>query len=351
MSAFELFSAAQRANGYVEPGTDREPVRPPVAHKAPRRTVAKVAALPWTLQGLGAAHMETMRQRVPVAPPPVPTTNSTTSAGGRRWWRRRALPPSPQSAPPAAHEVLAAAVWPTDTTVTVVGPSGSGKTTAAMLLAQALTTGGTDVLAWEARDQAGDLTTLTGFPGVGLPGLLGPRPPIHSRADFDGFVGRQGPAAVLTSPQPHIDLDAGLVAGLRSLVGAYYPVQVLDTGDAADGVWRFATTAADAVVLTCRADQESVTTALDITATLPAQPAVLAVVLTTWPDTEVSGLVHRLTSAAATCLTLVPVDAAVTTDGPLDLNALSDQSQRAWTTAAARLAKHLAHHQPKETHR
>jgi MinD-like ATPase involved in chromosome partitioning or flagellar assembly len=301
-------------------------------------------------------------------------TRPVPADGPAEWgWRalvRRAsgglVAPEPGPAERAEREAVASVQRPLDgpRTIVVINPKGGAhKTTATLLLAA--TYGrlrGGYTLAWDNNETRGTLgwrsrhTHHTRTAVDLLEDLERFTDPSSSRVgDLDAYVRTQGSAQfdVLASDEDAASaasVDGFAFRALHRTLLRFYRLLVIDTGNNMRASnWQAAIGAADQVVVvaTMREDTaQSAAWALDALRATGHEDAVRrAVTVLSQPspriDTELTARLHDHFGRLTRTVLEVPYEPALVSGGPIDVDALSTATRRAWLRVAAAAADGL----------
>lgn len=316
----------------------------------------------------------------PSGPAPLPTlddlmaTRPAPADGPAEWgWRgfvRRAsgglVAPDPGPAERAEREAVASVQRPLDgpRTIVVINPKGGAhKTTATLMLAATFgRLRGGYTLAWDNNETRGTLGWRSRHPSHSrtavdlLDDLDRFADPSSSRVgDLDAYVRSQGSAQfdVLASDEDAASaasVDGFAFRALHRTLLRFYRLLVIDTGNNMRASnWQAAIEAADQVVVvsTMREDTaQSAAWALDALRATGHEEAVRrAVTVLSQPapriDTELTARLHDHFGQLTRAVLEVPYEPALVSGGPIDVDALSEASRRAWLRVAAAAADGL----------
>ena len=314
---------------------------------------------------------------VPLPPPTLDDLMSTRPApadGPAEWgWRafvRRVsgglVAPEPGPAERAEREAVAAVQRLLDgpRTIVVINPKGGAhKTTATLLLAATFgRLRGGYTLAWDNNETRGTLGwrsrhTHHARTAVDLLEDLDRfADPSSSRVgDLDAYVRSQGSAQfdVLASDEDAASaasIDGFAFRALHRTLLRFYRLLVIDTGNNMRASnWQAAIEAADQVVVvaTMREDTaQSAAWALDaLRATGHEEAVSRAVTVLSQPapriDTELTARLHDHFGRLTRTVLEVPYEPALVSGGPIEVDALSEATRRAWLRVAAAAADGL----------
>ncbi|MBT0772851.1 hypothetical protein KIH74_28170 [Kineosporia sp. J2-2] len=318
--------------------------------------------------GPAQVHWEEMPE-TPLAERPFP--GAMASAGDpvpARWgWRNRVrqvsaglIQPAPGAEEKAFRDeidTIRRSTWTRSVNVLVTNPKGgSGKTPAALVLAGVLgSLRGGYVVAWEATESAGTLARrCEGGQGRGLAEMLSGISGITSAGRLGGYTAPQtSNADVIASAGPRDMLSAPQMLSVREVLDTYYRITVTDTGNnPGHETYRAALRIADAVLIPCLVSVDALagveqTLRLIESASGPVDLRERVVVVLGHdggpeePGTA-EAVRRRLGELRTAAVIEVPFDPLIRRGGEISLSALSEESRRAWTRAAAAVVRALS---------
>jgi MinD-like ATPase involved in chromosome partitioning or flagellar assembly len=295
---------------------------------------------------------------------PVTAITAPVKPGHAQWgWRGRfhrgsggLLTPAPGPAELAHRDAIAtigSTTWPRAVNVIVTNPKGgSGKTPTSVILAGVLgQIRGGSVVAWEASEAAGTLTTRAeGTPLHGLGELVAGTREVRSAGNLAGFTTPQtSHADVIGSVSARRTLTGWDVLMVRQVLDTYYRITVTDTGNnLTHPAYLAALHTADAVVVPCLPSIDALTGLEQVGEVMRAAGGHVAdrngllsrVVVVLGHDggpenPRVAAAVRERLTYLGLAVVEVPFDPTIRDGGPITLASLSEESSRAWTAVAA----------------
>jgi hypothetical protein len=240
--------------------------------------------------------------------------------------------------------------------VTVNKKGGSGKTPYALILAGILgSIRGGYVAVVEGGEADGTLwSRAEGSPPGGLAELLAGRETIHSAGNLASFTAPQTSYSdVIGSAGRRRNLTAADVLHARTVLDTYYRITVTDTGNnPGHQAFQAALRTADAVVVPCLVSLDATDGAVaavhDVIDSDPDPGGLRSRIVIILghdggpEDPEVAAWVHAtLGDLGARAVIEVPYDPVIRAGSEISIGALTEASQRAWTTAAAEVVRAL----------
>ncbi|MGL5830476.1 MAG: hypothetical protein ACRC0L_13050 [Angustibacter sp.] len=338
-----LFGGAQRTQAYDE---QNRPVLLGVRNSTNERTEARNSA---------GRHQP---------PPPLSTQILSRPAAAEWGWRGRMnriagrliqlQPGHSEQEHRAAVQIVQQATFSRATNIGVFNPKGGvGKTPTALILAGVLgKLRGGSVIALEATESAGTLLQRAeGTPQRGLAELLSFSKEITTAGHLGAHTAPQtSNADVMGSIGQRPFLMPADVLEVRRIIDTYYRMSVTDTGNLCGGPsYSAALQTADAVVIPCPISMDALNGLEKVLSSIASASGHLkiaeglssriVVVLTHDggpEDVDVDTAVRsRLTELDVSAIVEIPFDPAIRRGGEISLSALSEDSLRAWTLAAA----------------
>lgn len=296
-----------------------------------------------------------LRKRTPEAAPPAKRSSWLDVLRGR-----------PSRAQVAAHQFAADQTairlgsWPRSVGVLVANPKGgTGKTPSAIALGGVFASvrGGQTVV-YEVTDDPGALSVRAEGPArIGIAELVRDADRIRGAGHLTSYVAQQTSyAAVVASPNDRAPLDAASVQRASDVLGFYYPVRIMDSGNQpSSSAFEGAVTRADVLVVPVMEAIDSLAAAQQMirhlhrlgghAADLARNAIILRIRDARGASTEATTLVDdSLTSTHVGEVIDVPWDAHIAQRSTITLNNLRPATVQAYTRAAAAIVHQLNGH-------